>query len=242
MADKENMEDGKKLEKIEKLSGGVVRDDRVFIEKLSDFLQKNRALILGCCITLVGALVVFIAITVALNAMNAKALREVAALDQRYETLRFDIADESKRSDVDALLVDLNAFAANHKSYAGARACELAASIHSDLKNWAEAAPAWGRTAEAAKGTYLEPIALYNQAVALEEQNDAQGAADLLARAAAFDDFPGASRAQFNAARVQEDLDKNVALETYRSLVGKWPNDMLWTPLAQSRIIALELR
>jgi tetratricopeptide (TPR) repeat protein len=216
--------------------------DLRFIDKLSDFIQKNRAAILGCGIALCGALAIFIAATAVTNALTKKALNEVEVLNQRYETLRFDIADESKKGDVDTLLADLDAFAVKNKGYASARAWELAASIHSDRKNWADAAAAWGSTAAAAKGSYLEPAALYNQAIALEEQNDAQGAVDLFAKAAAFTDFPGASRAQFNIGRLQEGLNKDAAIEAYKSVVNTWPGDTVWTPLAQSRIITLSLQ
>ncbi|MDR1218064.1 MAG: tetratricopeptide repeat protein [Treponema sp.] len=233
MADKEKKEADEKIEK---------KDGEDAIQKLSDFIQRNRSAFLVFLILVVVALVGFIATTSVMSSLNAKAMSQVEALGQRYETLRFDIADASKDADVQTLLNDLAAFASAHKGYISARAHLIAASIYSDKKNWTEAEKAWSAVAVAAKGAYLEPVAMYNQAVALEEQNNAQAAIELFTKAAAFAEFPGASRAQFNIGRLREGVNKDEAIEAYRSLLSKWPNDDVWTSLAQSRIIALGLK
>jgi tetratricopeptide (TPR) repeat protein len=166
----------------------------------------------------------------------------VEALNRRYEALRFDIDKPEKESEVNALLDDLAQFAGTRKEgYAVARAYAISGGIYGDKKNWAESAKAWDNAAAAAKGVYLEPVAFYNEAVALEEQNNTQGAIDLFIKAASFDDFPAAPRAQFNAGRLRESLDKNTAIEAYQNLLNKWPNENLWAALAQSRIIALTI-
>ncbi|MDR2446615.1 MAG: tetratricopeptide repeat protein [Treponema sp.] len=230
------MTDKEKKESVEK------KDDVNAIQKLSDFIQRNRVAFLVFLIIVVVALVAFIAATSVLSSLDAKAASQVEALSQRYEALRFDIADASKDADVQTLLNDLDAFASTHKGFVSARAYAIAASIYSDKKNWAEAEKAWSNAAVAARGAYLEPVAMYNQAVALEEQNNTQTAIELFIKAAAFTEFPGASRAQFNIGRLQEGVDKDAAIEAYRSLLSKWPNDEVWTSLAQSRIIALGLK
>ncbi|MDR0706683.1 MAG: tetratricopeptide repeat protein [Treponema sp.] len=230
------MADKEKKESVEK------EDDVNAMQKLSGFIQRNRAAFLIFLILVVAALAVLIAATSVLSSRNAQAIRQVEALSQRYETLRFDIADASKDADVQTLLNDLDAFASAHKGFVSARARSIAASLYSDKKNWVEAEKAWSNAAGAAQGTYLEPVAMYNQAIALEERNDTQTAIDLFIKAAAFTGFPGASRAQFNIGRLQEGVDKDAAIEAYRSLLSKWPNDEVWTSLAQSRIIALGLK
>ncbi|MDR0557556.1 MAG: tetratricopeptide repeat protein [Treponema sp.] len=234
MADKGKKETDEKIEK---------KDGEDAIQKASEFIQRNRAAILVFLTFMVVALVVFIAVTSVLSSLNAKAMSQMEALGQRYETLRFDIADASKDIDAQTLLNDLAAFASAHKGYVSARAHSIAASIYSDnKKNWVEAEKAWSAAAVAAEGTYLEPVAMYNQAIALEEQNNTQSAIELFTKAAAFTDFPGASRAQFNIGRLREGVNKNEAIEAYRMLLSKWPNDEVWSSLAQSRIIALGLK
>ncbi|MDR2193711.1 MAG: tetratricopeptide repeat protein [Treponema sp.] len=230
------MIDKEKKEKIEK------QDKAELIEKISGFIQRNRLVFLACMIGAVVALVAFITVTIVLQSLTVKSMSQLEALNQRYETLRFDIADTSKDADVQALLHDLTTFASGHKGYASARAHVIAAAVQSDKKNWAEAEKAWAAAALAAKDTYLEPVAIYNQAIALEEQNNTQGAIDLFIKAVAFTGFPGASRAQFNIGRLQERLNKEAAIEAYRSVISKWPNDEVWTSLAESRLIALGLK
>jgi tetratricopeptide (TPR) repeat protein len=232
----DNKEKREHVEKIEK------KDDGDAIQNLSDFIQRNRVVFLSFLILVVVALVVFIVATSVLSSLNAKTTSQMEALRQRYEVLRIDIADASKGADAQSLLNDLAAFASAHKGFVSARAHSIAASIYSDKKNWPEAEKSWSAVAVAAKGTYLEPVALYNQAIALEEQNNIQAAIELFIKAAAFTDFPGASRAQFNIGRLQEGVNKGAAIEAYRNLLSKWPNDEVWMSLAQSRIIALGLK
>lgn len=218
------------------------QDEAELLEKVSGFIQRNRAVFLVCLIAAVAVLAGFITVTSVLHSRNAKAMSRLETLNQRYEALRFDIADASKDADVQTLLNELAAFASEHKGYASARAYSITAAVHSDKKNWTEAEKAWADASVAAKGTYLEPVAVYNQAIVLEEQNNAQGAIDLFIKAAAFTGFPGASRAQFNIGRLQEPLSKEAAIEAYRSVLSKWPDDEVWTSFAESRIIALGLK
>jgi tetratricopeptide (TPR) repeat protein len=218
------------------------QDEVELIAKVSGFIQRNRVVFLVCLIVAVVALAAFITVTGVLHSLDTKSMSQLETLNQQYESLRFDIADTSKDADVQALLNELVLFASGHKGYASARAYSIAAGVHSDRKNWAEAEKAWADAVFAAKGMYLEPVAVYNQAIALEEQNNTQGAIDLFIKAAAFTGFPGASRAQFNIGRLRERLNKEAAIEAYRNLLSKWPNDEVWTSLAESRIIALGLK
>ncbi|MDR0375586.1 MAG: tetratricopeptide repeat protein, partial [Treponema sp.] len=195
------MVDKEKKESVEK------KDDVSTIQKISDFIQRNRVAFLVFLILVVVALAALITVTSVLSSLNAKAISQMEALSQRYETLRFDIAEASKDADTQTLVNDLAAFASAHKGYISARAHLTVASIYSDKKNWVEAEKAWSAVAVAAKGTYLEPVAMYNQAVALEEQNNTQAAIELFTQAAAFTEFPGASRAQFNTGRLREGVD-----------------------------------
>jgi tetratricopeptide (TPR) repeat protein len=213
-----------------------------FTQKLSDFIQRNRSLFLIGFIVFVAVLAGFIATISIRSALNTKALTQVEDLNQRYETLRFDLNDSSKAADVQSLLDDLGAFASKHSGYAGTRSYALMASIYSDQKKWAEAFGAWNSAALAATKTYLEPVALYNAAVAAEEQGNIPDALELFAKTAANADFPAASRAQFAIGRLQEaQRNKDAALEAYRTLLDKWPNDQVWATLAQSRIVSLNV-
>jgi len=55
--------------------------------------------------------------------------------------------------------------------------------------------------------------------------------------------FPAAPRAQFSVGRLRESLNEDEkAIEAYRAVISSWPNDQVWTNLARSRIIALEIK
>jgi tetratricopeptide (TPR) repeat protein len=181
----------------------------------------------------------FIAVTAIRSSLQTKALTQVEELNRRYETLRFDIKEESKATDVQALLDDLSSFAQKQSGYAAARAYTLSANIYMDQARWDEAFTAWDKAASASAETYLQPVAFYNGAVAAEEQGNTAQAIELYTKAASAADFPAASRSQFAIGRLQEANGKDAALEAYKSLLSKWPDDQVWGNLAQSRIIAL---
>jgi tetratricopeptide (TPR) repeat protein len=212
-----------------------------FNEKLSNFLQKRRRALVICAIGIVAVLAILIATFSIIGVAQSKALSQVEAFNRRYETLFPQIGDASKAADVQALSDELSAFAANHSGYAGAQAYTLLAKFYAEQKNWAEAESAWTAAAKAGAKTFLEPVSLFSAAIAAEEQGNAQAAIDLYARCVALADiFPAAPRAQFSIGRLQEGQGQtDDALEAYRDVVRRWPNDTTWTNLAQSKIIAL---
>jgi tetratricopeptide (TPR) repeat protein len=211
-------------------------------DRINEAIQKNRKPIF---ITL-GVIAVLLAGTVtALSLMDVfrkKAIGEAEELNRRYEALRFTITEESVAGDVTALLADLEAFAKKTSGYAGGRAWSIAGSIHADKEEWAEAEAAWQSAAKAGAKTYLAPLALFNAAAAAEKQGKNQEAIDMYTQSLASPAaFPAAPHAQFSIGRLREGLnEKDAAIEAYRAVAAKWPNDPIWVKLAQSRIIAIE--
>jgi tetratricopeptide (TPR) repeat protein len=169
------------------------------------------------------------------------AIAKVETLNERYEELRFDINEDEKAEDVQALLDDLAGSAAKSFGYARARSYAITASIHVDQKKWEEAENAWKQAAEKGGKSYLTPVFFFNAAAAAEEYDNIDGAIDYYLKALAFADlFPLAAKAQFSIGRLEEGRDnRDAALEAYRAVIEKWPNDSIWTNLANSRIIAL---
>jgi tetratricopeptide (TPR) repeat protein len=216
-------------------------------DMLGDFIQKNRKGIVICLgLILVGIVGVTAAVTIRAR-LQEKALCEADAFNRRYEALRVYITseepdDEPKKAEVVTLLEDLAAFEARTSGFAAARAYALSAGIYGDQKNWAEAEKAWTSAARAAAKTYFEPVCLFNAAAALEEQGNNGAAIELYNQALAFGgEFPAAARAQFAIGRLQETQGaKDAALEAYRALLSRWPEDPVWANLAQSRIIVLQ--
>ncbi|GHV59189.1 hypothetical protein AGMMS49579_26830 [Spirochaetia bacterium] len=212
-------------------------------EGINNFIQKNRKGILVCFGVIVVLLAGFIGGLAVRDAVRNKAISRVEDFNTRYEELRWDISEGTKVEETTALLTELTAFAEKTSGYAGGRAWAIIAGIRGDKKEWAEAVEAWSSTAKTASKTYLAPVALFNAATAAEEQGNAEDAIRLYTEClAGADIFPAAARAQFSIGRLQESQSNSAAaLEAYRTLISKWPNDPVWTNLAQNRIIALQL-
>ena len=215
-------------------------------EKLNEIMQKHRRVILFGIIAIVLALLALVAVITLRDWTQAKALSQVDGFNRRYEELKDSIQSEeplepSNEEELSALLEELGDFAQKSSGFASARAYSIIANIQGDQKNWAEAQMAWSASARAARRTYLAPISFFNAAVAAEEQGNIQMAIELYTEVLSHGSaFPAAARVQFSIGRLQESLNnREAALDAYRTLLGRWPDDPLWSNLAQSRIIVL---
>jgi tetratricopeptide (TPR) repeat protein len=236
---KEKLEKTEELEIVEPIK---IEDNVRFVQKLSYFIQKNRVGFLVCLIAVIVGIILFSVTGGVIKALNVKAIAQVEDFSSRFDVLQIDVNSEEKAADVQTLLDELTVFAPKHRGYAGAKAFVIMANIYADKSNWAEAEKAWNSAAVAGAGSYIEPVAFYNTAVAIEEQGDFPRAIEFYTKAANFD-FPGVTRAQFAIGRLNESQnDKDAALEAYRVLLSKWPDDRVWSNLAQSRIISLSLK
>ncbi|MDR3343004.1 MAG: tetratricopeptide repeat protein [Treponema sp.] len=210
-------------------------------EKINNFIQKKRKVLVIGMISIIVLLVVLIAVLSIRDTLQSKALSKVEDFTRRYEVLRVDVNEPSKETEVTALVDELAAFAPKNSGYAGARGYAMLASIHGDKKNWEAAEKAWTNAARIGAKTYLAPVSLFNAAVAAEEQDNIPGAIALYEESVSLGAiFPAAPKAQFSIGRLQEaQNNKDAAIEAYRTLMSTWPNDTTWTNLAQNRIIFL---
>jgi tetratricopeptide (TPR) repeat protein len=211
-------------------------------EKIVHLVQNKRKLIAGiagCIILAVAGLITVLSVA---EFLRKRAIGIVEGLNSRYEALRFNINDESKKEEVDLLLEDIDKFARKNGGLAGARGWALIASIRMDKKEWNEAEEAWNNAAKAAVKTYFEPIALFQAGRAAEERGDIAGAVGYFTRSASFS-FPAAARAQFSVARLEEGRNNiEAAIEAYRVVTDKFSTYVTWANMAQSRIILLQSR
>jgi tetratricopeptide (TPR) repeat protein len=213
---------------------------------LNSFIQKNRkGLLIGLAVIVVFIIGFAVFITIR-DTLQSGALSRAEEFKRRYEALRIyinseDPAASEKQEEISALEAELKAFEEKNFGYALVTAYAISAGIEGDRKNWAEAESAWINAAAAAGKSYFTPIALCNAAASAENQNNNSRAIDLYNQALELgDSFPEAPRAQFAVGRIMEiQGNRDGALEAYRTLTGKWPGDILWANLAQSRILAL---
>jgi len=213
-------------------------------EKINEFIQKNRKPIF---IISASMLVILFAVIAALSLMDVFRNRAIAAVEDfsaRYEDLLPSITEEYSQDDAASFIEELTAFAKKNSGYPGGRAWLLIGGVHAARKEWAEAENAYAKAAKSAGKTYLAPLAWFNAGAAAEEQNRTTQAIDYYSSSLTTQAvFLAAPRAQFSVGRLQETLNEDEkAIEAYRAVISNWPYDQVWTNLARSRIITLEIK
>ncbi|GHU39044.1 hypothetical protein FACS1894190_02130 [Spirochaetia bacterium] len=214
----------------------------VDVNKTAAFLNNNRKYLLGSLIAVVVVLVGIIGFLCISDAVNKKSILSLESLVTSYVDLKNDFTNAEKSSDVDKLLGELTNHAKKYSGYPASSSWSMAANIYKEKNEWDKAEDAWNNAAKKGNKTHLAPIALFNAAVAAEEQGNIENALQYYNRSLTVSDFPDAAHAQFSIGRLQEDKnDKEAALQAYRLVIEKWPNENNWTNLAHSRIVELGL-
>ena len=217
-----------------------------FSEKLNAFLHRNRKLIIIGFLAIVVTLSVFIVASIVRERIQTNALTRLDELMQRHEEIQPFIGSDrpdalTRQIELFVLLEDLAEFGRRNSGFAAARAYTIRAEISWELENWDDAEQAWIEAARAAGRSYLAPISFYNAAVAAEEQGNTESAIAHYRSALAFGDiFPAAARAQFSVGRIEElRNNREAAIAAYRNILNSWPDDPVWSDLAQTRLIIL---
>jgi len=219
-------------------------------DRINDFVQKNRKGIFVTFGVVIALFVVMIAYLYIGDYFNNKAAAEAEELNTRFTGLQYFINQGIEAEEVDILLSDLETYAHSKsiitegKGFAQGKVWSLIGHIYSSKKNWEKAEEAWLNAARKGAKTYLSPIALFNAAVASEEQGKLEQAIDLLKQSIAHKiDFPSAPRAQFNIGRLYEQLGNyDEALTAYRAVLINWPNMPVFQYLARNQIVKIEVR
>ena len=234
-------------EKQEKSVAKNKRTDELTVaEKLIEFIQRNRRLLLGGFIVIAVVLVGSIVGLTAQERIMENSFVRLDEFEQRHITLlpyigSEDVAALLRQGEITALLEELGLFAARTSGFASARAHSIRAAIFEAQGRWPLAEGAWIAAANASPRSYFAPVSLFNAAVAAEEHGDLESALELYTRALAHDEFAFiAIMAQFSIGQLHEAKDnREAALAAYQALLIRWPLDPLFANLAQSRIILL---
>ena len=222
------------------------KDELTLDEKIGELIQKNRMRLLvglGAIVLIIAGFIIF---SVAKEKSLSNALSKLDTLNRRYENLRASILSEeemsvSELSELGLLLAEITEFEMKNSGFPAARAYSISANIYVDQKNWASAEEKWLKAANASPKTYLAPIAVFNAAVAAEEQGNIDTAIAHYTQAAGYgESFPSAARAQFSIGRLEESRNnRNSAVAAYRNLLANWPDEPVWSNLAQNRLLVL---
>ena len=208
--------------------------------KLLNFIQRNRkGLLIFLCCAVLGT----IAYAVGYSIKESSDKKSIAQLDEyveKYSELWLSISGGTDNAEVDAFIADLTGFAKKKSGYSGAQAYLILGDIYAEREEWAKAEEVLVLSAAKAPGIFLAPVALFNAAVAAEEQGNPIKAIDYYTQASEYKGFfAGKSRAYFAIGRLYEtQQDTSSALEMYRKVVDDWSSDE-WSKLAQNRIIVL---
>jgi tetratricopeptide (TPR) repeat protein len=220
---------------------GTEKDENLSAaEQITNFIQNNRGILIGLLIVAVVGAVGIITFFSVRDALQKKAIVKVEEFERRLEEFE-DPGDVLKSAEVQALLDEINEFAPSSFGYAAGKAYSLAASVYAAKGEWSAAEDAWLASSRKADRIFLAPLSLYNAAVAAEEQGKLDAAIEYYGKTLNYPViFPAAVRAQFAIGRLYEaQNNREAALEAYRLVIEKWPNDINWKNFAQSRIISL---
>ena len=215
-------------------------------ERIGEIIQKSRMQLLVALAAIVMAIAVFVIVSVVREKGQSDALSKVDEFNRSYGKIKTSLSNEessdiSQQLELGILLAELTEFENNNSGFAAARAYSISASINMDQRNWEAAEEKWLKAADAAPKSYFAPVAVYNAAVAAEERGNIESAIAYYSRAANFgESFPAAARAQFSVGRLEESRNnRDSAVEAYRNLLAKWPNEPVWPNLAQNRLLIL---
>ncbi len=210
---------------------------------VSEFLIKNRKVILGSLIAVLAAFAVFIAFTAISDSRSAKVIAAVETLQADWNELRGGEDKAAITAKEDEIISTLKDLADGNKgSVAGGRAYMTVAEVYFQRKDWKGAKEAWLAAASAGSKSYIAGLCYFNAAVCADELGSQDEAVELFTKASELENFGMKPRTLFNIGRIEEQRSrKEAALEAYEKLVGSYPNDT-WALLAKSRIIALQIQ
>ena len=208
-------------------------------DKLSDFLVKNRALIIGLFVVLL----VFVAVVVLASSISAKStakgIASVDAVEYAFKKDSENLSSEELSARCDEALASVEALCAK-TGITGVRANMLKADLLFLKEDYESSRSAWVKAAELKKSAYTAPICYYNAAVCSENLNDLESAISYYTKSVGAEDFYLVDHAYFSLGRVNEAKgDLEGAKSAYNKLTDLHP-DSKWAAVAVSRLIAID--
>jgi len=218
-------------------------EEKNTVQKLSDFISKNRVIFLSIA-GLVLAVLLFVGIyTVVSSSVANNSSRAMEQARTKIASWNTE-SEEAKKAELEkAILVDLDAVAKKWpKTFAAQQALFTKAGLYVVKKDWENAEKTSLEAANRLPKTYLAPIALESAAVAAEEQGKADVAFGYYTKIVTQykEDTPNLAHAYFSLGRLNEaKSDWKAALENYNKVLAN-SADSDWAKLAKDRVIYLK--
>ena len=214
-------------------------------ERVSDFIQRSRYLIIGLASVLVLALVVLVVVTQVRTSSDRSAAIEMDKIVRDANSWSSE-SDATKKADLEKkVTTGLDGIIAKHgKSVWAQQAWDMKATMAESRKDWTEAEKDWMEAAKVLPTSFIAPVALQNAAAAAEELGSNDRATEHWK--AFVDQYAGKSagipHGYFALGRLaEESKDYVAAIADYEKIAANWP-DSDWTKLAKDRILSLRSR
>lgn len=215
----------------------------IFMEKISQFLLRNRILLwsLLICITVLitGYFIWF--------EWNRRTIENSTILAEDAQGLYQEWSieeDQNKKNEIEEELLEaLNLIIRKYPhQYAAERALFIKGSLFFEIENWDDAAKAYLDLANSFAKGYLAPLSLFNAAAAYEELNEPDKA--LAHYQLITESYSGnylLPHALFSLGRLYEQKEEyDLALSSYNRLEDGYSASN-WTKIARNRIIELTI-
>ncbi|NNM55332.1 MAG: tetratricopeptide repeat protein [Spirochaetales bacterium] len=209
---------------------------------ISNFLQKNRSVILTAIVVVVVVLAALAGWSIYAQGVKKDFGAKIEKLDSDYSQWKSE-ADTTKKAQLEKnLLSELKALEAKApNSYALLKAYFIQGEYQTDQKQWDTAAVSFEKVFTLDKTSYLAPVALVNAAVCYENANE---------QAMALQEYTTfisqynknallAPQVYFSQGALLEAMGKTAdAIKSYQQNVENFP-DSDWTKLSRDRLFVI---
>ncbi len=209
---------------------------------ISNFLQKNRSVILAAIVVVVVVLAALAGWSVYTQGVKKDFGAKIEKLDSDYSQWKSE-ADATKKAQLEKnLLAELKTLEAKApNSYALLKAYFIQGEYQTNQKQWDAAAVSFEKVFTLDKSSYLAPVALVNAAVCYENANEQPKALK------EYTTFLGqykknallAPQVYFSQGALLEAMGKTAdAIKSYQQNVENFP-DSDWTKLSRDRLFVI---
>lgn len=220
-------------------------EEKNFVQKLSEFVNKKKIIFLSIAGALLGILVIVGLYSVVSNSVLQNSSRAMEEIRTKIASWNNE-SEEAKKMEIEnGILVDIDKVVKKWpRSFAAQQALFTKGSLYAVKADWVNAESFSLEAAKKLPKTYLAPIALESAAVAAEEQGKTDVALEYYNQLIAKykEDTPNLAHAYFSVGRLQEGKSNwKAALENYGKLLSDF-SDSDWSKLAKDRVVYLKAK
>ncbi len=218
-------------------------EKKTFVQKLADFIVKNKIVFISIAGSILGILLVFGVYSFIASSVSNKSLRAMEEVRTKIGTWNNE-TDEAKKTEIEnAIVADLDLVVKKWpRSFSAQQALYTRAGLYFMKSDWENAEKTNLAAADLLPKTYLAPLALENAAVAAEERGQADTAQSYYQKIVDTYkvDTPNLAHAYFSLGRLFEaKSDWKNALANYDKLLSSFSSSE-WSLLAKDRVVFLK--